>query len=216
MPAPALPFEVRLSDRLPLLPGKSTPEGITRILHTFGENPFGEPKYRVIWSTRKQCYFIGEAVPEYAYLSPCWVLETWVPAEKFAGKRINWGIAEEKLMGPYPSRGEYFFAGQFHVADEETVRLYCVALEKTKDTTQKERVDAKREDLQKREQQKIQEVAEAIMELQDSASEGRIQQGAGPKNNFRTVDDFERDDWKRTEHIPGLPKRGGKIVQGVN
>jgi len=186
------------------------------MLRTFGENPFGEPKYRLIWSQRKQCHVLTEVAPEYTYLEPCWVLETWLPGEKFAGPRAQWGALQEALMGPYPSRGEYFFVGQFKVPDEESVRLYCVALEKTKDTTQEERVAAKREDLQKREQQKIQEVADAIVELQDSGSKGVIQQGAGPKNNFRTTDDFERDDWKRTEHVPGLPKRGGKIVQGVN
>lgn len=200
--------------RIPLLDGPSTPDGVERTLNTFGENPYREPKYRLIWSQRKQIFFAGEIVREYDYLEPCWILETWVSPEKDAGDLALWSPMQEALMGPYPRQGTYNFVQQFSVADEESLRLYCVGLEKSKDLTHKERKDAIKDGLEAKEQKSIETTAEAIVELQDSASRGKIQQGAGPKNNFRTVEDFERDQWKVPE-IPNLPQRGGKIVRGA-
>jgi len=56
-----------------------------------------------------------------------------------------------------------------------------------------------------------QKVADEIVELQDSASRGLIQQGYGQKNNFRTVDDYQRDIDKGIV-VPDLPLKGGKLL----
>jgi hypothetical protein len=81
--------------KIPLRDGKSTPEFIEKILSIFGSNPYGEPNFRLIWSERKMFWFLGEVVPEYIYLEPCWILETWLPAQ-CAGSPLRTGTRRWK------------------------------------------------------------------------------------------------------------------------
>jgi hypothetical protein len=203
-----MPTRIPLNDIPP-----STPEHIERMLLQFGTNPYHEPRYRFIWSERKSIWFAGEVVPEYSYLEkPCWVLETWVEPEKDAGPRAAWGVMQEALMGPYPAYGTYNFVQQFDVPDEESVRLYCVGVEKTKALTDADRKTAIKDAAEAKEKAGVEKVAEEIVELQDSASMGKIQQAvSGPKNNFRTAEDYQRDTEKASRVVTNLPKHGGKI-----
>jgi hypothetical protein len=79
----------------------------------YGLNPYGEPLWRVIWGETR-FYLAGtdansvQWLPLYGF--PCWVLEKWLPAEKFAGTRQQWEMSEltsGTKLGPYPERGEY-------------------------------------------------------------------------------------------------------------
>jgi hypothetical protein len=207
--------------RIPLRDGKSTPEFVKKMLAVFGNNPHGEPNYRLIWSERKMIFFAGEIAPEYAYLDPpCWVLETWLPPEKGAGPSANWNPIMEALLGEYPSEGLYFYSQQFPTdwwPSEENVRLLAKGIEMSKHVAMKDRMDAIREGLKEKERAGVEKTAEQIEELFDSASLGKIQQGvSGPKNNFRTPEDFERDQERigRISHkdYAHLPKAGGKIL----
>lgn len=74
----------------------------TALISAAGTNPYGEPKFRVIWG--------GNATDRlgyrYAHLpngNESWHLERWVPAE-FYGSPDKWNEAEN---GPFPSRGGY-------------------------------------------------------------------------------------------------------------
>jgi hypothetical protein len=207
---------------LPLLPGKTTPEHVEKTLSVLGNNPHGEPNYRLIWSERKQIHFFGEIVPEYTNFDPpCWVLEAWVDPVTAAGPQAYWSEMLELTMGPYPRHGVYFLSQMFTsdwYPSDEVVRVLAIGLQKSKDVAMADRLKAIKEGLQEKERAGIQKTADAIVELQDSASLGKIQQAAsGPKNNFRTPEDFERDQERigRISHkeYAHLPKRGGKILR---
>ena len=195
--------------------GKSTPRFVESMLAVFGNNPHGEPNYRLIWSDRKLIYFCGEVSPEYAYLThPGWVLEAWTSPEKDAGPPEDWQRITRGLLGPYPSKGTYNFVKQYPMdwtPTEENVRLVCVGLVESKDILIKDRVNAIRANKEAENAAARQKVADQIVELQDSASRGLITQPAsGKRNNFRTTDDFERDAGRA---VPAnLPLHGGKII----
>jgi hypothetical protein len=204
-------------DRIPLRAGLSTPDFVEKVLGVFGNNPHGEPNFRLIWSERKQIYFMGDIVPEYLYLEPqCWILETWVSPEKDAGPEAAWGELQKVTMGEYPRFGTYNIVKSYPsdwYPSEDAVRLVAKGIIESKNLEMKARKDAIRKNLQAKENAGTQKVAEAIVELQDSASLGKIQQSvSGPKNTFRTPDDFGRDQEKVKEYAH-LPKRGGKILK---
>ena len=195
--------------------GKSTPYFVQSMLAVFGNNPHGSPNYRLIWSERKMIHFSGEICPEYLYLDPPgWVLEAWVSPEKDGGTPEQWERTTHGLLGPYPSKGTYNFVKQYPTdwyPTEESVRLICVGLAKSKDVSMKERVEGIRASKEAEAAAARQKVADEIIELQDSGSRGLIQHAvSGPKNNLRTTDDYERD-LERGVVVRDLPLKGGKI-----
>jgi hypothetical protein len=194
--------------------GKSTPRFVESTLSVFGNNPHGQPNYRLIWSERKMIHFCGEICPEYAYLPyPGWVLEAWISPEKDAGPPEQWQRVTRGLLGPYPTEGTYNFVKQYPrdwTPTEENARIVCVGLIESKDVSMKARVDAIRANKEAENAAARQKVADEIVELQDSASRGLITQPAsGKKNNFRTTDDYQRD-MERGIAVD-LPLSGGKI-----
>lgn len=199
-----------------LLKGKTTPDFVDRILATFGNNPHGEPLYRLIWSERKQIWFMGEVAPEYIYLDPCWILEAWSSPEEDAGPESAWNPVLEALNGPYPRHGTYNFAMAFArdwQPTEAIIQTLATGLRMSKGLSLEKRAQAIREALTEKSAEKTQHVADTIVEMFDSAAMGRTQQAvSGPKNTFRTPEDFERDQEKLVTNTAGLPKSGGKIL----
>lgn len=199
--------------------GKTTPRFVEEMLSVFGNNPHGHPNYRLIWSERKMLHFAGEMCPEYLHLPyQGWVLEAWVSPEKDGGMPEQWERTTFGLLGPYPAQGTYNLVEKFGLMPqdwtptEESVRLICVALVQSKGLTTKERVAGYREALEADAAAKRQQTADAIVELQDSGSRGVITQPAsGQKNNFRTVDDYERD-LANAVAVKGLPKPGSTKI----
>lgn len=205
-------------DRIPLLPGKTTPEYVEKALAAFGNNPHGEPNYRLIWSARKQIWFMGEIAPEYIYLDPPrWILEVWTPPEKDAGSPAAWNPVMEALFGAYPRKGTYNFAMGFEpewTPTEEIIQTVATGIRMSRDLSLDERAQAIRNALEEQGRAKRQEVADTIVESFDSAAMGRIQQAAsGPKNTFRTPEDWERDQEKLAPMPANLPKSGGKVLR---
>jgi hypothetical protein len=201
--------------------GKSTPEFVEKMLSVFGNNPHGDPNYRLIWSERKMIYFAGEIAPEYLYLDPCWLFEMWLPAIKAAGPESNWNSTMEFLNGEYPRSGIHFYVKHYPSdwePSEENIRLLAHGIEMSKHLPYEQRVQALRENLAAKERASVLKVAGEIEELFDSAAQGRIQQPvSGKKNNFRTPEDFERDQERigRVSHkeYAKLPKAGGKLIR---
>lgn len=96
-------------------------------LKHFGQNPFGENMWRVVWAPTR-VYLVGgrwtdrvegritRTVDEYRWIQRYgeeqrgWVLEKWLSAMEYAGPKELW-IPDEVTglyeLGPYPSRGEY-------------------------------------------------------------------------------------------------------------
>lgn len=207
--------------KIPLLAGVSTPDFIERMLGVFGSNPDQEPNFRLIRSERKQIWFMGEIIPEYTYLEPCWVLETWLSAQQAAGPQSQWNELMEQLSGEYPREGLYFYCMHFPldwIPSEENARLLAKGIEMSRHIPMEQRAAAIRESLEQSEREGIEKTAESIVEMFDSAALGKIQQSvSGPKNNFRTPEDFERDQDRigRITHkdYARLPKSGGKLMQ---
>lgn len=207
-------------DRLALLPGRETPSSAIRSLAVFGKNPHGEPNFRLIWSERKQILFLGDIVPEYAYLpSPCWVLETWTPPEKDAGPEALWSEMQEALMGPYPRKGTYnhskSYPEDWH-PNPHYVDGVVKGIIESRDIEIADRIAAIKASKEATATAERQKVADALVELQDSASLGKIQQSvSGPKNTFRTPDDWGRDAEKTQKEYKHLPKSGGTLVRDL-
>jgi hypothetical protein len=204
-------------ERIPLRRvGPSTPDFVDKILSAFGKNPHGEANFRLIWSENKFAFFMGEMVPEYAYLAhPCWVLERWLSPDKDAGSEFMWSMQMEQFMGPYPRYGTFMFSEGFPLnwtPSEVSVQAIAAGLLASTDIPMDQRENAIRATLEHKAAIARQKVADEIVELQDSASMGFIQQSvSGPKNTFRTPDDFGRDR-DREKAIPGMPTRGGKLL----
>ena len=206
---------------IPLRAGTSTPQFVEDTLLVFGRNPHGEPNFRLIWSERKEMWFTGEVLPEYSYLpTPCWVLEKWLDPVKFAGSEATWGVIQKALMGPYPRKGTFNFVQAYPTdwgPSAESVRLLATGIQMSLDIEMKVRERAIRENLEEIGRIARQKVADEIVEMQDSASLGKIQQAAsGPKNTFRTTDDFQRDNERVAPANFNLPKSGGKIMNQEN
>lgn len=211
-----------MPNRTPLAPGKETPSFVEGMLQGFGKNPYGEPMYRLIWSSRPQNFLIDGLVPTYEYLDPPrWIIEKWLDAGQFHGPREAWGPMQEALMGEYPSEGVYFICDPQMPVDweptEKHVGQVVRALIDTMEADVKARRNARVDEMQRSERESVREVADEIVESFTSAEHGRIQQPvSGPRNNFRTADDFQRDaervDWSSIPQID-LPRSGGKIYQ---
>lgn len=198
---------------------KTTPDFVVSMLSVFGENPHGGPMFRLIWSDRKMIYFAGEQCPEYLHLGePRWIVEAWTEPEKDGGTPEQWERTTFGLLGPYPAQGTYNIVEDSlrllplgWEPTEESVRLMCVALVRSKDLTMKQRAQGIREAKEATAAAARQETADAITELQDSGTRGIIQQPAsGQKNNFRTPDDYQRD-MENAIPVKNLPRSGGKI-----
>lgn len=201
-------------DRIPLRAGTSTPEFVDKTLAVFGNNPHGEPNFRLIWSERKQIWFAGDVYPEYEYLpQPCWVLETWTPPEKDAGSEVAWSQMQEAFMGPYPRKGTFNYVKHYPedwAPTVEHVRLVAKGIEESRNFGREEREAAIRAGLEEKSAAARKLVADEITESFGSAELGKVTQPASGRGNvFRTADDFGRD---REKEIAGLPKRGGKLV----
>lgn len=111
---------------------------VTGGMKRFGLNPYGEPRYRIVFAPSRRYLVVGEWpdgsvcaawVPKYKGLisetltdgrpnvhSNVWIMERWIPAEEYhrPGK-ADWDLNCQSL-GPWPERGEYelcyvFFPG---------------------------------------------------------------------------------------------------------
>lgn len=94
----------------------------------YGENLFGQPIYRLVFSDSRTDLLGGKwpdgaceyrEVPRYPGIRGQWIMEKWVSAEEYAGTREMYELqqfdADSGLYtcGPYPHRGEYTFCHQF-------------------------------------------------------------------------------------------------------
>jgi hypothetical protein len=97
----------------------------------YGENPYGQPLYRLIFSDSRTDLLGGKwpdgvceyrEVPRYPGIRGQWIMEKWQSAQEYAGTREEYERAQLDadsglyICGPYPHRGEYtqchIFIGQ--------------------------------------------------------------------------------------------------------
>lgn len=105
----------------------------------FGENPYSEPLYRVVFSDSRTDLIGGkwpDGVCEYREVRRypdihAWILEKWMSPEEYAGKREAYEAQQLDresglyTCGPYPSRGEYQLCYAFpcQPGDGEIVKI---------------------------------------------------------------------------------------------
>lgn len=125
----------------------------------FGLNPHGEPLYRIIFAPSRRYLVVGEW-PDgsncaqwcklYPELGDIWVMEKWLPAEKFAKcTREQWN-RENLVLGPFPERGDYEICHSFEVSGPEDANLDKLVWliehpRSLRDVTQWHREDAQKE-----------------------------------------------------------------------
>jgi len=90
----------------------------------FGQNPYGENLYRIVFADSRRHIVYGEWpngerkaswVPLYPHLKGHWVLERWMTPQQFAGCTADQWNSNPALntLGPYPDRGEYEISHDF-------------------------------------------------------------------------------------------------------
>jgi hypothetical protein len=107
----------------------------------FGENLFGQPIYRVVFSDSRTDLLGGKwpdgkceyrEVPRYPGIRGKWILEKWQSAEEYAGTKEQYNREQHDpdsgllTCGPYPHRGEYSLCHIFITAPGETMVAWAV------------------------------------------------------------------------------------------
>lgn len=83
---------------------RNPPKWADKVCASFGVDPmYSKQKYRVIWGPDREEIRFGQLCKRYDDVDPRWILEVFVPHEKF-------GMWDEESMGPKPSGGEYFLS----------------------------------------------------------------------------------------------------------
>ncbi len=108
---------------------RPAPPWADRLLAEFGSNPYGGPRYRLIWGpSRKEIvggYWADVARYEYRpiarYTEQAFVLEKWCPPYLY-GSPAMWDIQNRDAWGylscgPFPHRGDYETVHLFHIND---------------------------------------------------------------------------------------------------
>jgi len=180
----------------------------------FGQNPFGENKWRIVHAPSRRSLVHGHGrkpkwLPTYPQAGSGWVLEKWLSAYEFTKCTAEVWNMSMTILGPYPSRGEYELAHNFgnllpsdvniekliqmieagpnrHSANENAVSLRAEA--------EKEQKDAKnyREAL----------IRNTLPAFGNAPMSGR--------NGGRGTKTF---DLPHTAQSAGLPTKGGHIIQ---
>ena len=97
-------------------------------MERYGTNLFSQPLFRLVFSDSRTDLLGGKwpdgnceyrEVPRYPAIRGQWIMEKWVSAEEYAGKREAYELeqfdADSGLLtcGPYPHRGEYTYCHTF-------------------------------------------------------------------------------------------------------
>lgn len=113
---------------------RKPPKWVDEVCKSFGSTLDGHQRYRVIWGPDREEIRYGVQCKRYDDVDPRWILEIFVPHEKF-------GFWDEESMGPKPSGGEYWLSqiiqidGEYiHMTDygRETLKLLITVVERGK------------------------------------------------------------------------------------
>ena len=85
-------------------------------MRRFGLNPFGENRFRIVRASSRRFLIVGPTVQWsllYPHIGERWILEEWQDAFTFSGvTSAGWDANPDlKILGPYPSRGDYQMCG---------------------------------------------------------------------------------------------------------
>ena len=121
---------------------RKPPKWVDKVCASFGSDPmYSKQRYRVIWGPDREEIRFGQLCQRYDDVDPRWILEVFVPHEKY-------GAWDEESMGPKPSGGEYFLSQIIQVNGEyvamsdygrDTLQLLILCVEKGKALSEWER-----------------------------------------------------------------------------
>lgn len=104
-------------------------------MRRFGQNPYGENLYRIIFAPSRRYIVYGEWpdgsrkaswVRKYPELGDHWVLERWLTPFEYARCTPQEWNETLSVLGPYPDRGEYEICHMFDLvnpADESVTKV---------------------------------------------------------------------------------------------
>jgi hypothetical protein len=136
----------------------------------FGQNPFGENLYRVIYGPSR-CYLVygqwndagsqrSKWTPLYPQVGNQWILERWKDAWTFARcGPAGWAESPLSVLGPYPSRGEYDLSHVFVLPPASSnVEAAVKAIEAGRNYSEYENFLAVRENVEKEQADKDRQI----------------------------------------------------------
>lgn len=83
---------------------RTQPGWVAKVCAEFGTDPiYNKAKYRIVWGPDREEIRFGKLCKRYDDVDPRWILEVFVPHEKY-------GPWDEESLGPKPSGGEYFLS----------------------------------------------------------------------------------------------------------
>lgn len=91
----------------------------------FGQNPYGENLYRIVFAPSRRFLVVGERArwwPKYPECGDTWVMERWYSPMEYHGTREAWDEMCSNL-GPYPERGEYDICHHFEFTGPDDCNL---------------------------------------------------------------------------------------------
>ena len=101
----------------------------------FGQNPYGQNLYRVVFAPSRRYLVYGEWpsgerkaqwLPKYPEVGNSWVLERWLTPFEYARCTPDEWNRELTILGPYPDHGEYEICHKFDLVnpgDENLTKL---------------------------------------------------------------------------------------------
>jgi hypothetical protein len=111
------------------------PKWVDKVCREFGFDTLAnKQRYRVIWGPDREEIRYGQVCQRYDDVDPRWILEVFVPHDKF-------GPWDEESMGPRPSGGEYWLSQIIQVEGlyismndygRDTLKLLITVVEKGK------------------------------------------------------------------------------------
>lgn len=206
--------------------GKTAPEWAQAVCDRFGMNPYGEPRFRIVWGPARRCVAGGlwekdgnviayKLAPKYGKV-PKWVLERWRPPSAFGTPEL-W-ISQTMTpdgslaLGPFPVYGQYEFAAEFTVGIDEYVPLEPMLIErvilKTLENSLLSEDAIRSRDKRDREQAEQRHDAEfdAMWDERQHAFKGGLTIGAHAKYNHQEeIDAYVR---KLEKHRAWVPAQG--------
>ena len=159
----------------------------------FGQNPYGENLYRIVFADSRRRIVIDESgrshlLPKYPEAAGLWVLERWISAERYAGMDAEaWNASPMTILGPYPERGEYECAHVFvvSVADSNVEKL-VQWIEASMKAGYAEKADALRSDMEREEKANAAKLHDCIEDAYP-AFNGATVVGHGTRGNTKRV-----------------------------
>lgn len=114
----------------------------------FGQNPYGENLYRIVFAPSRRYLVYGEWpdgsrkatwMPKYPEVGESWVLERWLtPFEYARCTPEEWNL-DLTVLGPFPDRGEYEICHKFNLVtpNDENIASVIELIEQSHKNTRR-------------------------------------------------------------------------------